>query len=189
MLTRRPLSVSHALHMLSSCVLCLAPPAADLLEAPGRSVCTRRACCFCSRMSRTFAVSVELLPRSWRAVTFPRLLHVLSCSTWLIIRCYCFSFGGLCDLCVRDRLAASVCDSRIYYLVILLILLLSFFLRVGAPSFSLGGFMSSCSKVLDVAHCSLLHRRLRACILASLALILFHPPSCASSGCYSYYFY
>ena len=189
MLTRRPLSVSHALHMLSSCVLCLAPPAADLLEALGRSVCTRRACCFCLRMSRTFAASVELLPRSWRAVTFPRLLHVLSCSTWLIIRCYCFSFGGLCDLCVRDRLAASVCDSRIYYLVILLILLLSFFLRVGAPSISLGGFMSSCSKVLDVAHCSLLHRRLRACILASLALILFHPPSCASSGCYSYYFY
>ena len=46
-LTRRPLSVSRALHVLSSCVLCLAPPAVDLLEALDRCVCTRRACCFC----------------------------------------------------------------------------------------------------------------------------------------------
>ena len=37
-LTRRPLSVSRALHVLSSCVLCLAPPAVDLLEALGRCV-------------------------------------------------------------------------------------------------------------------------------------------------------
>jgi len=46
-LTRRPLSVSRALHVLSSCVLCLAPPAVDLLKALDRCVCTRRACCFC----------------------------------------------------------------------------------------------------------------------------------------------
>ena len=51
-LTRRSLSVSRALHVLSSCVLCLAPPAVDLLEALGRCVCTRRACCFCLRISR-----------------------------------------------------------------------------------------------------------------------------------------
>ena len=44
-LTRRPLSVSRALHVLGSCVLCLAPPAVDLLEALGRCVCTRRAWC------------------------------------------------------------------------------------------------------------------------------------------------
>jgi len=37
-LTQRPLSMSHALHVLSSCVLCLAPPAVDLLEALCRCV-------------------------------------------------------------------------------------------------------------------------------------------------------
>ena len=73
-LTRRPLSTSRALHVLSSCVLCLAPPAVDLLEALGRCVCTSRACCFCLRICRTFAVSVErlLIPWGWRAVAFPR---------------------------------------------------------------------------------------------------------------------
>ena len=50
-LTRRSLSASRALHVLSSCVLCLAPPAVDLLEDLGRCVCTRRACCFCLRIS------------------------------------------------------------------------------------------------------------------------------------------
>ena len=45
------LAMSRALHGLSSCVLCLAPPAVDLLEALGRCVCTRRACCFCLRTS------------------------------------------------------------------------------------------------------------------------------------------
>ena len=50
-LTRRPLSVSRAPHVLSSCVPCLAPPAVDLLEALDRRVCTRRARCFCLRIS------------------------------------------------------------------------------------------------------------------------------------------
>ena len=54
---------------------------------------------------RTSAASVELLPRGLRAVAFPRWLHVQSCSTWLILMVRC-CFGGLC---VRDRLAASVC--------------------------------------------------------------------------------
>ena len=31
------------------------------------------------------AASVELLPQGWRAVAFPRWLHVQSCSTWLIV--------------------------------------------------------------------------------------------------------
>jgi len=105
-LTRRPLSVSRAPHVLSSRVLCLAPPAVDLLEALGRCVCTRRACCFCLRMSQCSAATGELLPRGWRAVAFPWWLHVQSCSTWLvvilIVRC---CFGGLC---VRDRLAACL---------------------------------------------------------------------------------
>jgi len=42
---------SRALHVLSSCVLCLAPPAVYLLEALDRCVCTRRACCFCLGIS------------------------------------------------------------------------------------------------------------------------------------------
>ncbi len=53
-LTQRLLNVSRTLHVLSSCVLCLAPPAVDLLEALGRCVIciyTRRACCFCLRKS------------------------------------------------------------------------------------------------------------------------------------------
>jgi len=57
-LTRRPLSVSRALHVLSSCVLCLAPPAVDLLEALDRCVCTRRACCLFAH------VALLLLPLS-----------------------------------------------------------------------------------------------------------------------------
>ena len=47
---------------------------------------------------RTFAAfSVELRPRGWRAVVYPRWLHDQSGSTWLIVilivRC---CFGGLC---------------------------------------------------------------------------------------------
>ena len=34
-----------------------------------------------------FRPSVEELPRGWRTVAFPRWLHVLSCLTWLIVRC------------------------------------------------------------------------------------------------------
>jgi len=59
---------------------------------------------------RTSVASVELRPRGWRAVAFPRWLHVQNCSTWLIVilivRC---CFGGLC---VRDRLAACLCVSH-----------------------------------------------------------------------------
>ena len=36
---------------------------------------------------RTSAASVEPLPRGSRAVVFPLLLQVLSCSTWLIVCC------------------------------------------------------------------------------------------------------
>ena len=86
--------------------------------------------CIC----RTSLDSVELLPRGWRAVAFPRSLHVQSCSTWLILIVRC-CFGGLC---VRDGLAASVC---ICHTVTLLLLPLSIFLGVDAPSLSLGGFI------------------------------------------------
>ena len=52
--------VSCALHVLSSCVLCLAPPAVDFLEALGWCVCTRPACCSCLRMSH-FRLPLVLL--------------------------------------------------------------------------------------------------------------------------------
>ena len=50
----------------------------------------------------TSAASVEPLPRGSRAVAFPLWLQVLSCSTWLIVRCsllhqlflLCFGFIG-----------------------------------------------------------------------------------------------
>ncbi len=69
----RLLSVSRALHMLSSCdsVLCLAPPAVDLLEALGRCV-YETGLLLLFALCRTFADLVELLPRGWRALAFPR---------------------------------------------------------------------------------------------------------------------
>ena len=92
--------------------------------APSISVC------------RTSAASVELLPRGWRTIAFLHWLHAQSCSTWLILiliaRC-CF---GAWLLCVRDGLAALLFAN-----VALLLFPLSSFLRIGAPSLSLGGFM------------------------------------------------
>ena len=49
-----PLSVSRALHVISSCVLCSAPPAVYiiyLLEALDLCVCTKWAWCFCLHIS------------------------------------------------------------------------------------------------------------------------------------------
>ena len=114
-LTRRHLSVSRALHVLSSCVLCLAPPAVDLLKALalGWLVCTRWACCFCLRMSATFVASVELLPRGWRAITFPRWLHVLKCSTWGSFLLFIVASAASVYE-TRDGLASSVCTCRTF---------------------------------------------------------------------------
>ena len=104
------LAMSRALHVLSSCILCLAPLAVDVLEALGRCVRTQRcvrdglaaSVCVCL----TSAASVELLPRGWRAVAFPRWLHVLSCSTWHsgIVRC---CIGGLCFGFIGDNTVSS----------------------------------------------------------------------------------
>ena len=54
-----------------------------------RLACTRRACLssLCAYIAHFYTASVELLPRGWRAVAFPRWLHLLSCSTWHIVRC------------------------------------------------------------------------------------------------------
>ena len=71
-------------------------------------VCVRDGLAASVCIYRTSAASVELRPRGWRAVAFPRWLHLRdrSGSTWLIVilmvRC---CFGGLC---VRDRLAACL---------------------------------------------------------------------------------
>ena len=78
-----------------------------------RLVCTRRAwglllVCAC----RTSAASVEPLPRGSRAVAFPRWLQVLSCSTWLIVRCcistlpLCFGFMGANSNSIRRPASA-----------------------------------------------------------------------------------
>ena len=76
-LMRRPLScavrVKRASCVLNSCVLCLAPPAVDLL---GLLVVV------CVLL--LFPLSVFLGVR--QAVAFSRWLHALSCSTWLIVR-------------------------------------------------------------------------------------------------------
>ena len=60
-------------------------------------LCVRDELAASVRVCCTSAAFVELLFRGWRAVAFPRWLHVLSCScsTCLIfmVRCY---FGGLC---------------------------------------------------------------------------------------------
>ena len=72
------------------------------------SVCVRDGLAASVCVCRASAASVELLPRGWRAVAFPRWLHLRdrSGSPWLIVilmvRC---CFGGLC---VRDRLAACL---------------------------------------------------------------------------------
>jgi len=64
-------------------------------------VCVRDGLAASVCVYRTSAASVELRPRGWRAVAFPRWFHYQSGSTWLvvilIVRC---CFGGLC---VRDN--------------------------------------------------------------------------------------
>ena len=98
-----------------------------------RSLCVyETVCCFCLRMSQ-FSATLDFLPRGWRAVTFPRWLHVQSCSTWLILSIFGCCFGGLR---VRDGLASAVC-AHISRTSILLPL--SCFLGAGAQLLSLGG--------------------------------------------------
>ena len=72
-------------------------------------------------------------------------------------------------MCIRDRVAASLRMSRFYCFHLASS---SGFARRCFPS------LASCSTLLDVAHCSLLHQ------LLCFALIVkyeFHPPSCVLS--------
>ena len=106
---------------------------------------------------RTSAASVELRPRGWRAVAFPRWLHLhdQSGSTWLIVilivRC---CFGGLC---VRDRLAACLRMSGCRTSAAFSVEPLPGGLR--AVAFPLWLQVLSCSTWL-IVRCSLLHQKL-----------------------------
>ena len=110
-------------------------------------VCVRDGLAASVCVYRTSAASVELHPRGWRAVAFPRWLHLRdrSGSPWpiviLMVRC--------CFVCTRQ----ACC---LFAHVALLLLPLSLFLGVRAPSLSHGRLMNS--KLLDVARCSLLHQ-------------------------------
>ena len=118
-LTRRPLSVSRALHVLRNCVLCLAPaPAVDLLEALGRCVCVRDGLAASVCVYRTSAASVEPLPRCWRAVPFPRWLHILSSKLLDVAHCsllhqlLCFGFSGANSNSIRMNSIHRAASSR-----------------------------------------------------------------------------
>ena len=110
-LTRRPLSFAcHARFMFSAPAFCAwrRLPLICLKLLVGLCVRDGLAASFC--VCRTSADSVEPLPRGSRAVAFPRWLHVLSCSTWLIVPCSCSIVASAA--CVRDGLASSVCVCR-----------------------------------------------------------------------------
>ena len=117
-LTRRPLSVSRALHVLSSCVLCLAPPAVELLEALDWCVCTRRQ----TGLLLLFAyIALLLLPLSF-GVGAPSLFLVgfifvvkavrrgslSSFSLFVVASAACVYETGLLLVCACRTSAASV---------------------------------------------------------------------------------
>ena len=123
-LTRRTLSVSRALHVFSSCrpAFCAWRRLPLICWKLLIGVCVRDGLAASVCVYRNSAASVELLPRGWHAVAFPRWLHVRSYSTWLIVslmvRC---CFGGLCLVCTRQ----ACC---LFARVALLLLPLSLFL-------------------------------------------------------------
>ena len=93
-------SVCHARFRCSAPAFCAwrRPPLICLKLLVGVYVRDGLAASVC--VYRTCAASVELLPRGWRALDFPRWLHDQSCLTWatrliviLIVRC---CFGGSC---------------------------------------------------------------------------------------------
>ena len=134
-LKRRPLSVSRALHVLSSCVLYawhLLPLICLKLLV---NVCVQDGLAASICACRTSAVSVELLPRGWRAVASPRWLQ--SSCLKLFDVAHCHSHGSL-------LLRRFVCTRQaccLFARVALPQLPLSLFLGVCAPSLSLVGFM------------------------------------------------
>ena len=142
-LTRRPLRVSRALNVLGSCVLCLAPPAVDLLE-PGSSWSVYvyetglpHVCVYIALLLLPLSLSSGLARRRFPSLaSCPKLFDVA----------HCHSHGSL----LLRRLACTRWACRLFAHVALLLLPLSLFLGVRAPSLSLGRFMNY--KLLDVAH-------------------------------------
>ena len=131
-LTRRPLSVSRALHVLSFCVLCLAPPAVDLLKALGRCVCTRGLLLLLSAN-----IALLMLPLSF-------FLGVGASSLSLAGLMFKATRRGSFSLLFAVASAARAYATGLPHLfayVALLLLPLSFFLGVCAPSVFLAGFM------------------------------------------------
>jgi len=98
-------------------------------------VCVRDGLAASVCVYRTSAASVELRPRGWRAVAFPRWLHLRdrSGSTWLIV---ILIIGSL----LLRRLVCTRQACCLFAHVALLLLPLSLFLGVRAPSLSLCGF-------------------------------------------------
>ena len=134
-LTRRPLlGVSRALHVLSSYVLCSwrRLPLICLKLLVG--VCVRDTLAASVCVYHTYAASVEHLPPGWRAVAFPRWFHDQSCSTW---QCHSHSH---CSLMLLRRLVCTrqACCLFVHVALLLLVLPLSLFLGIRAPSLSLG---------------------------------------------------
>ena len=120
------------------------------------------AICVC----HTSADPVELLPRGWRDVAFARWLHVQSCSMWFM-------------LVVASAACVYETGSLLLFAhVALLLLPLSSFLGVGAPSLSLAGFMSeavrrgSLSFSLFVVAWRIVCTRRACCLFAHVALLL-----------------
>ena len=147
-ITRRSLSVSRALHVLNSCVLCLAPPPVDLLVALETGSLML--------LFAYIALLLLVLPFSFfLGVGAPSLSLAgfvikakavqrgsLSFSWFVIASAACVYETGMLLVCACRTSAASVEPLPI---------------GVRAPSLSLGRFMNS--KLLDVAHCSV-----RCCI-------------------------
>ena len=152
-LTRRSLSVSRALHVLSSCVLCLAPPPVDLLVALETGSLML--------LFAYIALLLLVLPFSFfLGVGAPSLSLVGFIFVIEAVRRGSLSFSWLGSLLLR-RLVCTRQACCLFAHVALLLLPLSLFLGVRAPSLSHGRLMNS--KLLDVAHCSLLHQLFLLC--------------------------
>jgi len=114
--------------------MCLAPPAVDLLEAIGRCVCMRRAYCFSLMRISHFCCFRWAASSGLARRRFPSLAS----SSWSkrFDVAHCHSHGSL-------LLRRLVCTSQaccLFAHVALLLLPLSLFLGVRAPSLSLCGF-------------------------------------------------
>ena len=116
-------------------------------------VCVRDGLAASVCVYRTSAASVEL--RGWRAVAFPRWLHILSSKRFAVAHSH--SHGSL----LLRRLACTRQACCLFAHVALLLLPLSLFLGVRAPSRFPS--VASGSKLLDVAHCLLLHQLFLLC--------------------------